>query len=351
MLIDDIRRVIELQAEFNSENTSAMRERGVLIRDRIPEELSLSVLDEWTSPVDDLNFEGRDGTGRKTLIPWVRFFSRLQSPSAQNGWYGVLLFHPAEPGFFLAFAHGSTSFDGAQYVQRDPAVISQLVSWARWVTRDDFVGRTDFSEGMSFGPTTSKMAKPYEASTVTAKWYPAHRLDEIELRDDVRFMIGMLSHVYAAETAGVVPSNATDELEEIVKATSSTGQGFSTDPQLRKAVETYAMRIATDFLRSEKFLVTDVSSNSSYDLRAEKSGKSVHVEVKGTTGGLGAIFLTANEVLLHQKFCPQTRLIVVHSITCDIANSYACSGGEIHDLFPFEIDENRLSPLAFRYVI
>ena len=42
--------------------------------------------------VDDLSVTGRDATGPKSEIPWVRLYSRSLSPNPQNGWYAVYLF-------------------------------------------------------------------------------------------------------------------------------------------------------------------------------------------------------------------------------------------------------------------
>lgn len=88
--------VMALQLAYSSENTPEMARRGALIRHTIPNELmSLSVqLRAALGDVgDDSAAEGRDGTGRKTFVPWVRWHSRSRSPSAQRGWYLVYLFH------------------------------------------------------------------------------------------------------------------------------------------------------------------------------------------------------------------------------------------------------------------
>ena len=88
-------QVLDLQIQHSSQNTPEMVVRGKLIRDVIPEEVR-----GWAaarSPAvlpfkGRLKVQGRDGTGLKTFVPWVRIHSPELSPSAQSGWYVVYLF-------------------------------------------------------------------------------------------------------------------------------------------------------------------------------------------------------------------------------------------------------------------
>src|SRR6202035_560708 len=110
---NELLEVIALQRQYTSENSPAMQRRGVLIRDLIPQELraaSTRLKSALGVHGDDLGFQGRDGTGRKTLIPWVRFYSQSRSPSAQRGWYCVYLFDAPATGVYLELGHGSTNF-------------------------------------------------------------------------------------------------------------------------------------------------------------------------------------------------------------------------------------------------
>ncbi len=85
---DELLHVMALQREFNSRNTPAMQRRGRLIRDVLPDELR-RLADHLRGALgpygEDLRFQGRDGTGLKTIIPWLRFYSHSRSRSAQNG--------------------------------------------------------------------------------------------------------------------------------------------------------------------------------------------------------------------------------------------------------------------------
>ena len=113
--------VIALQHEYTSENSPAMQRRGVLIRELIPNKLA-SISEQLKSALGphgyDLDFQGRDGTGRKTRIPWVRFFSQARSPNPRKGWYCVYLFDALGEGVYLELGHGSTTFEEGEYRPR-----------------------------------------------------------------------------------------------------------------------------------------------------------------------------------------------------------------------------------------
>jgi hypothetical protein len=83
----DVQRVLELQPFWSAQNTTEMDERGKLIRGPAPTWLRTNdagLSDAIGIPVADFIAEGRDGTGRKTRVPWVRFGSRERSPNATD---------------------------------------------------------------------------------------------------------------------------------------------------------------------------------------------------------------------------------------------------------------------------
>jgi MrcB-like, N-terminal domain len=131
---DELLEVIGLQREYSSDNSVAMQRRGDLVRRLIPRELEAAsprLRSALGSHGDDLDFQGRDGTGRKTLIPWVRYFSTSRSPSAQKGWYCVYLFDAIGSGVYLELGHGSTTLVEGEYRPRPPEELARLVAWTR----------------------------------------------------------------------------------------------------------------------------------------------------------------------------------------------------------------------------
>ncbi|TDD70876.1 DUF3883 domain-containing protein [Actinomadura rubrisoli] len=122
------------------------------------------------------------------------------------------------------------------------------------------------------------------------------------------------------------------------------GVGRQMDPAKRRAVEQRAVKMAKEHYEAEGWEVEELGKP--YDLRLTKPCAERHVEVKGTTGALGSVELTINEVL-HAREFPDVDLCVVTDITittvgpevdhetqpggkAPIVPSYVASGGTFH---------------------
>jgi hypothetical protein len=119
----------------------------------------------------------------------------------------------------------------------------------------------------------------------------------------------------------------------------------------RCAIEVRAVQAVKERLRREGWSVEDVGATRSYDLHCSAAdGGRLFVEVKGTTGPLSAIVLTANEVELARRRHPDTALFVVHDIELSGgAENPKASGGTLHEVRPWLPEESRLNPAAFSY--
>jgi hypothetical protein len=111
-----------------------MERRGTLVRSALPAWLR-SIAPQLQRALgrsgDDLAFQGRDGAGRKTEVPWVWFHSQRHSPNPRTGWYCVYLFQGSGDGFYLALGHGATTWENGEFVPRPDAALRGLVAWAR----------------------------------------------------------------------------------------------------------------------------------------------------------------------------------------------------------------------------
>jgi hypothetical protein len=181
---------------------------------------------------------------------------------------------------------------------------------------------------------------------------------EEDLVRDALLMASLLGKLYGAERFGQTPLSLSPEVRDAEAAITEIarpnaalfGQGFALTGPERRAIELRAMELASEHLRSQGHTVKDVSGSESFDLLAKRDGVELKVEVKGTTGGLGAILLTANEVELHKQASPANALIVVHSITLsDLARVPHAAGGELRIWIPWVIDERRLRSITFSY--
>ena len=76
---DLLGKVLDLQPTWVATNTDDMQERGLIIRQQLPDLLrahGARLAAALGIALDDLGVEGRDGTVLKSEIPWVRVFGR-----------------------------------------------------------------------------------------------------------------------------------------------------------------------------------------------------------------------------------------------------------------------------------
>lgn len=357
---------MELQRSWTHKNTLEMQERGEIIRNGIPlwlrnHESRLRAGIGRTG----VNFkvEGRDGTGRKTEIPWVRFYSEAHSPSATEGWYCVYLFDAKGTGFYLALAHGSTRFVDGEFKPRSEDEVRGLVAWAHELLDGRFTSDPRIVKNISLQGTT-KMGPAYERSTVAAIHYSIAALPTNEqLIADAAAFSTFLGRLYDAQDLGQSPEAVSPEVAaalvaviavaQPLKASQAGGQGFGLSAEERRTVELHAMSVATAHLVKLGFQTKDVSDRESYDILATGSDKQdIYVEVKGTTSGLGQVVLTTAEVALNRRHYPNTALIVVYGIELErTAKPIRASAGTLKLFSPWLVDDCALTPMSYRYVV
>ena len=359
-LREDLERTISLQNQYSSSNTPEMQERGIHIRNGIPGHLRgirHKISDATGVALSDLLIEGRDATGLKAEVPWVRLASRTRSPRATAGWYVVLLFRKDGAGVYLALAHGSTHFSGGSFVSRSSSELADLMSWARQRLPSELNDREDLTSSVTLAARRG-LGQAYEKSCVFALFYAAGKVpDDQSIHSDLLMMGSLLGQLYLAENLGQSPLSENPEvmaarlaIEQIAKPNASPQQGFSLTSAERKAVEIQAMKLAVELLSSFGYTSKDVSLTSSFDLLATKPDAQIKVEVKGTTGAARSILLTANEVELHRNESPQNALIVVHDINLQRTNNGpVCSGGRVKYWIPWHVEDSQLTPTAYSY--
>lgn len=151
-----------------------------------------------------------------------------------------------------------------------------------------------------------------------------------------------------------------DDLQKQVREVAATwlegreaktrGQGFVSSPELREAVERYAMAVATSYLEDLGFVVEDTSATRPYDLLARRSGEELFVEVKGTTTVGEEIILTFNEVEHARRHKSECMLFILADVAVsDGPGSPRAAGGTRYVLWPWDVDAGHLVPISFRY--
>jgi hypothetical protein len=95
-----------------------------------------------------------------------------------------------------------------------------------------------------------------------------------------------------------------------------------------------------------------MSANSPYDLLAKKRDRTLFIEVKGTTGAGGTVFLTRNEVDHAQEHSAHSVPIVVSEITLVQEKKRAVAlGGLARRIEPYNPLQAALVPLSCHYAI
>jgi len=351
--------VCTLQLEHSSENTPAMARRGDLIRNVIPAEMRTWPATSSAAVLPfkgRLNVQGRDGTGLKTFVPWVRIHSPELSPSAQKGWYVVYLFRQDGSGVSICISHGSTRFDGGDFKPRSQAEASALMEWARGMFSAE-AGAIGLEQGVDL-KSSEKLSKAYESTTAFSKFYPVDDLpSETKFMQDALNAVALLGQIYRALELGKEPDAEPPEISAVkaaiegaarpASAQSTSGQGFGLTGPERKLVEDHAMAMAEAWLLAQGYTnIRDVHSSHSCDFIAMYEGTEHFIEVKGTTAGLGKVLLTANEVELHRREHPHNVLIVVYDINLLETRSKA-DGGKMEVYEQWDIEGVQLKALSY----
>lgn len=353
--------ILDLQSSYTSSNTEPMKTRGLLVRHSLPqalEPLRAKVSIQLGIGSEELVIEGRDGTGLKSEVPWVRLASRTQSPSATTGWYIVWLHRRDGAGVYLTLAHGSTTFVAGALIARSDDELRQLMEWGRSALGPELNALPRLTTKIDLA-TRAPLAVAYEKSSLAAFFYPRSALPSDEqTREDVLAMASLLGRLYEAERLGQTPLSVSPEILDATSANEAIskptkvmgGQGFGLSAAERTAVELRAMALATAYFSSIGYAIKDVSREGSFDLLGTKGTDLLTIEVKGTTGAASAILLTKNEVSLHKQCFPHNALAVVHGITLHKDGILpSATGGSLIVKFPWLVDDARLEALSFAY--
>lgn len=360
---DILEEVLLLQPDWQSANSPEMQRRGVLVRseaarwlrDRLPR-LAVAA----SSAVDDLAVEGRDGTGRKTEIPWVRIHSKRRSPSATEGWYLVYLFSALGDYVYLSLNQGTTRWENGEFKARPVRELADRVQWARDQLSASWADRNDLVSDIVLDARSSPLGSGYERGNIAAIAYALDAIpDEDVLEEDLLFMTTALGQLYVTSDRALrIPGEPAPEIEDALTAVDRAAgrpvrrQGSRLSAAERQVVERHAVTVARSHLEKLGYLVKDVGALKSYDLEARRDDNLLFVEVKGTTSSGDEVILTRAEVELHQREYPRTCLMIVRGIHLDRSSSPpSASGGDLRVLHPWEVHNGSLTPIAYRYLV
>jgi hypothetical protein len=352
---DIIRRICELQPSYVSENSPAMAERGQLVRHSLAS--AVEALESDLSPAlgrfgADFIVEAKDGMGRKTELPWIRFCSASMSPRPTDGYYVVLHFSTDGSAVNVTIGCGSSQYENGSFRILEGEDLDRKTGWARQVVLEEFGTIEPFVDPPDFG-ARRPLPKSFERATALCKRVEVSELDETDIEELLVQAATYLNAIYRAETDGRDLSPADQDERQICGALrpgGQGGQGFGLSAEDRRLVEGRAMELADRWLRDAGFETVDRSASHAYDIEATRGNELLKVEVKGTTSDrVDAISMTRNEVQLHREEAGATALFIVSRIRLRGAGeSRFAEGGEVEPLISWNIEDWVATPIAFR---
>ena len=354
---EELQEVLDLQADWTWEPSTAMDRRGRLVRYECPRWLidhEQSLADAIGLPVADFFAEGRDATGRKTRVPWTRYGSRERSPRATSGFYVVYLFAFDGSAVYLSLNQGTTEFEEGAYVRRPASTLARNVRWGREVIEEWIATRDDWKEPDLRDVGDRSLGFGYELGNIAAIRYDSGAIPENDqlLLDAIEFGRA-LGDIYREE--GDVPA-IPEVIEAEEAAQSAAGKprpprgGFRQSKEERDLIEKHAEDIAAEYYANQGWKVS--RKGRPYDLELHRDNERMTVEVKGTTSEGGAVVLTRNEVAHHSETYPDHALVIVRNIELDRSTSPASvSGGELFERRPWKIDEDDLTVISYTYEV
>ncbi|NYH44768.1 hypothetical protein HNR22_004495 [Micromonospora jinlongensis] len=194
--------ILRLQPGWSSGNTPEMQRRGVLVRQEGPALVRAELDALFSQPPFDLRVEGRDGTGLKTRVPWIRVYSKSRSPRATDGWYVVYLFAFDGSAVYLSLNQGTTV--PGQFTMRPPEQLYDRVHWARTT-----LARSPYDQSgllPKIDLADEGLGRGYERGNVFAIRYDRGSLSSgVRLGTDLKRMVELLKVLYEASGQAMQP--------------------------------------------------------------------------------------------------------------------------------------------------
>lgn len=293
-------------------------------------------------------------------VPWVRVFDPEHAPTAQNGFYVVLLFAADGSAVYLSLNQGTSEFrsNAMRPILNDDVLLNRAavarVALESWVTNVALSGSAAIDlhgEGAPVGPESKRRIRNYELANIYSHRYPLDELpSDAQFMSDLEDLLVLLwaleSHDLASKTKFIDAVSSADP-SKLQKRLSSR-QGRLVNERVRKLIELTAEDQAVDHYSDNGWTVERVGTQKlGYDLRCTKGELELHVEVKGTIGRGLEVTLTPNEVV-HCRQYPNMSLVVVSEI--EIAEDETVRDrGKLLVIDPWTLEDSRLTPSEYAY--
>lgn len=357
---NEFHAILQLADSFSKDGTDnpPMEQRETHLKELSHRLVGLLHEDQLDAGVLQVEHGGRQYN--YSPVPWIRIFDPQHAPTAQNGFYVVLLFAADGSSVYLSLNQGTSEFrsNAMRPILNDDVLLNKAAA-ARtalndWATEVALVGPDSIDlRGSSapVGPESRRRIRNYELANVYAYQYPLDGLPSDErFKNDLEELLVLL---WALENVDLTaPTQFVTQLPKSAssqnKKSPSTKQGRQLNEKVRKLIEITAEDRAEEHYVALGWSVERVGAKKlGYDLRCKKDQQELHVEVKGTTGKGQEVILTPNEVN-HCKEYDSMALVIVSRIIVDEDETIADTG-EIQIIDPWSIDENHLTPSEYSY--
>jgi hypothetical protein len=353
MLRELFRTILDCASGYAAKGGPMMERRDEALK------AARTILESWLAedvlgtPFETLRLNVQFG-GRQAdygPVPWIRIYSPIHSPRTTEGVYLVFLFGAEGRRVYLSLNQGTSEWRGNKMRPiSNPSVICAEAMASRLELDANPLFHSISKTGavdleiaeVKVGSEARKRVRNYELANIVAIPYESSFVpDDASLRNDIAKMLPLLAQLYGVDAP---PTWGPRKLPPQDKRQGRIGKAA------RDAIERYAVALATEYYESRKWAVEDVGKYRSYDLHCTRDGEELHVECKGTTGLGEEVVLTRGEVN-HCRNFSHCALVVVSEIEVDEADP-SCprtSGGVVRVLEPWNIEEERLTPMQFFY--
>jgi hypothetical protein len=132
-----------------------------------------------------------------------------------------------------------------------------------------------------------------------------------------------------------------------------TGQGRQMDGRKRLAIEKWAMEKVRLHYESLGYELKDTSRIRPLDYEGWKNGECRRIEVKGLTGGLVPVVVTAGEVKAALDEPGSTDLAIIYEIGLieTVPGVFEGEGGVLHLIENWRPENERLTPVQYQYKV
>lgn len=357
---NSLRAILQIAPDFSKSGSDnpPMENRELLLKNLSQELKTLLQENNLDSQVLGVEHGGRQYN--YSPVPWIRIYDPQHAPTAQNGFYVVLLFAADGSSVYLSLNQGTSEFrsnamrainNDIVLQNRSVAARIALSAWESGVSVEgpDLVDLR--GAGAPVGVESKRRIRNYELANVYAYRYLINDLpDDDKFKSDLEELLVLLWALESADLAA--PTEFIKKMPELVaepnKKRPSSKQGRQLNEKVRKLIELTAEDCTEEHYVALGWSVERVGAQKlGYDLRCTKLDHELHVEVKGTTGRGQEVILTPNEVR-HCRSYPEMALAVVSRIV--IANDETVADrGELHILDPWNLDDARLTPSEYSY--